>query len=92
MDWQNNDDSDGNDITAEQTTRGDAIGYMMTHHPIMAACFSKSAAIPPIMQNCILALLQQGTISLFPTHKACIDSGDQCFCRSDCRRHLSQEW
>lgn len=59
MDWQNNDDSDGNDITAEQTTRGDAIGYMMTHHPIMAACFSKSAAIPPIMQNCILALLQQ---------------------------------
>lgn len=71
MDWgmANNDDG-GNDTTAEQTTRGDAIGYMMTHHPIMAACFSKSAAIPPIMQNCILALLQQGTQPLFfPTHK-----------------------
>lgn len=71
MDWgmANNDDG-GNDTTAEQTTRGDAIGYMMTHHPIMTACFSKSAAIPPIMQNCILALLQQGTQPLFfPTHK-----------------------
>ena len=93
MNWRmaNNDD-DGNDTTAEQATRGDAIGYMMTHHPIMAACFSKSAAIPPIMQNCILALLQKGTGFFIPTHKACIDAGDHAFGRSDRRRHLSQEW
>ncbi|KAJ8655104.1 hypothetical protein O0I10_009311 [Lichtheimia ornata] len=55
VDWGMANNDGGNDTT----TRGDAIGYMMTHHPIMAACFSKSAAIPPIMQNCILALLQQ---------------------------------
>ncbi|KAI8145372.1 hypothetical protein BJV82DRAFT_666635 [Fennellomyces sp. T-0311] len=36
-----------------------ADSYVMTHHPIMAACFSENALVPVVVQNIILALLQQ---------------------------------
>ncbi|KAG2224629.1 hypothetical protein INT45_007874 [Circinella minor] len=43
----------------DQRTRAAAISYVMTHHPTMTACFSENAMVPSVVQNIILALLNQ---------------------------------
>lgn len=78
----------------DQPARANALQYVTTHHPTIAAYISENVMAPIIVQDCILALLQQGknlTVCLTPFMHALTFYYYYIY-RFGCGRHLSQKW
>lgn len=75
----------------DQPARATALQYVTTHHPTIAAYISENVMAPIIVQDCILALLQQGKHLLFSPFMHALTFYYYIY-RFGCGRHLSQKW